>query len=483
MNLRLLPLLLLALPAPLTAQSAPQEEEEERIARVEAGLLPRVRVQGRPVPPATLEARMRELGVPAVTIAVIHDGEVAWAKAYGLADVERGVEATPATLFQAASMSKPVAASAALRLVEEGVLSLDEDVNLRLRSWKIPVDSLSAGNPVTLRRLVSHTAGLTVHGFPGYARGVSVPGAVDVLDGRAPANTAAVRVDIPPGSRVRYSGGGTTVMQVMLEDVTGVPFAALLRERVLAPVGMAASTYDQPLGPAREGEAATAYRRGMQPVPGGHHTYPEMAAAGLWTTPTELARWVIAIQRSAAGEPGALLQRQTAREMLAPVMESVGLGVMLAGAGDSLRFSHGGSNAGFRGEFVGYVEGGQGAVVMTNSDTGGPLVSQVLEAIAREYGWPGFGRAEVVPVPLTPGRAADYVGRYGQDADRVALTVGEAGGVLTVTVAGSDPKELLPTGGDSFLLLPDGVAVEFSRDDAGRVTGMVATGSRLMKLP
>lgn len=273
----------------------------DRIARVEQGLLPTTRVANRSHTAATIEERMAATGVPAVSIAIVNDGRIEWAKAYGFADVEARRPATPSTLFQAASISKPVAALGALRMVEQGRLSLDEDVNAKLRSWRLPENELTARQKVTLRLLLTHSAGTTVHGFPGYAPGVAVPEVVAVLEGQKLANTAPVRVDIAPGNRWRYSGGGTTVMQILMTDVSGMPFPALMHRLVLDPIGMMASTYEQPLPASRAAEAATGYRSATRTVTGRYHTYPEMAAAGLWTTPSDLARLILEVQRSLAG--------------------------------------------------------------------------------------------------------------------------------------------------------------------------------------
>ena len=295
---------LLAFAAPLHAQLP--ATPEARAAAVERGLQPPILVEGRDTGLSSITDRMAELGVPAVSVAVIHDGRIDWARAWGLADVESGREATPETLFQAASMSKPLAALLALVLADEGAVSIDADVNESLRSWKVPANEFTAKQPVTLRGLLSHTAGVTVHGFPGYAPGTEIPTPVQVLEAEPPTNTAPIRVDTEPGTLWRYSGGGYTIAQQMLEDVTGVPYATLLQQRVLEPLGMSSSTSEQPL-PARLHErAATAYRSNGSAVRGRFHTYPEMAAAGLWTTPSDYARFALAIQRSLRGEAGTI---------------------------------------------------------------------------------------------------------------------------------------------------------------------------------
>ncbi|HSL72116.1 MAG TPA: serine hydrolase [Longimicrobiales bacterium] len=469
-------LLVVALaPAPAVGQKLP----EERIARIEQGLLPAVRVKGRSYAPSSLAERMRQHQVPAISIAVVNDGRIEWAKAYGLADVESGRTATTATLFQAASISKPVAVTAALQLVQEGKLSLDEDVNLKLRSWKVPANGFTAKKPVTLRRIVSHTAGLTVHGFPGYAASASLPTVVQVLNGEAPANTRPVRVDVEPGTIWRYAGGGTTVMQLLLTEVTGQPFPQLMRERVLDRIGMTASTYEQPLPAARAVQAATGYRTGSKPIAGHFHTYPEMAAAGLWTTPTDLAKWMIEVQRAFSGASEKMISRRTAELMLTPVLGGGGLGPTLWASGDTLRFGHGGANEGFRAQVMGFAHRGQGAVIMTNSDTGGPLIQEVLTAIFQEYGWSGYGPREIVPIALDAEALREYVGRYSSGEPPQTVTIELRDGALWC-VASAITLELVPTGKDEFFALGAG-PVRFERGAEGKTGTLVLGGTRLSR--
>jgi len=423
-------------------------ETAREIERIENGLLPPVPVQG-----ATgwaLAERMDRWNVEAVSVAVIEDGEVRWAKAWGLADREADVPATTETLFQAGSISKPVAATGALRLVEEGVLALDEPINTYLESWKLPENDLTRQEPVTLRRLLSHTAGTTVHGFPGYAPWAAVPTVPQVLDGAPPANTAPVRVDILPGSQVRYSGGGTTIAQLAMTDATGEAFPDLLRRLVLEPAGMERSTYENPLPERRLSEAAAGYRQSGAGVPGKRHTYPEMAAAGLWTTPTDLARFAIAAQRSLHGEPGGVLRPETAREQMTPVMGPAALGFFLQDEGGTTYFGHNGADEGFQAILIASRDGGDGAVVMANSDNGNAIGDEIVRAIATEYGWEGYLPTAVTPVAMAATDLARYAGRYAMAPDQVAtLTVGD--GALEAAVTLSDTSRMLPLGNDVFL--------------------------------
>ncbi len=240
----------------VAAQS--QASVAERIQRVENGLLPAVMIKGQTTA-MKLADRMAHYKVPGLSVAVINDGKIEWARGYGVVEKDGDKSVTADTLFLAGSISKPVAALAALRLVEQGKLNLDEDVNLKLKTWKVPENEFTKDKKVTLRGLLSHSAGLTVHGFPGYAVDAPMPTLVQILNGEKPANTPAIRVDIEPGSRWRYSGGGYTVMQQLLMDVTGKSFPELTRELVFAPAGMRQSTYENPLPKSLEASAATAH--------------------------------------------------------------------------------------------------------------------------------------------------------------------------------------------------------------------------------
>lgn len=459
---------------------------DARIRRVESGLLTHHVVRGEPAG-LPIEERMRYYRVPGVSVAVINDGRIEWARGWGEAQAGSGIPVDTATLFQAASISKPVAAVAALRLVQEGRLALDEDVNTRLRSWQVPESPFTATEKVTLRRLLSHSAGTTVHGFPGYAADAAVPGAVQVLDGAAPANTRPVRVDTLPGSRWRYSGGGYTIAQLVMADVTGRPFAELMREQVLEPAGMRHSTYAQPLPADRAGQAATAHRADGTPVAGKYHTYPEQAAAGLWTTPSDLARLAIEVQRAYNGETGRVLTPETARLMLATQAGSYGLGFRVNGAGDSLRFEHGGSNQGFRAFFVAMAETGTGVVVMTNGENGAELGMEILRAIAREYGLPGYPVRERDAIRLEPGAPAAYAGGYATvpagDGPAVQVDVEADGGMLRVSAApvGWNRRPLRASAPDTFYFVDNPGEIVFSRDASGAVTGatLIRQGQRI----
>lgn len=333
-------------------------------------------------------AQMSQRRITGLSLAIIQGGRIVKEKGFGFADKGSNTPVTPATLFQAGSISKSVAAAGALWLVERGSLSLDADVNSELRTWKVPENQYTKTQKVTLRRILSHTAGLTVHGFPGYDKAVTLPTLVQVLDGAKPANTPAIRVDTVPGSQWRYSGGGYTVMQQLIVDVTNQRFPDFMRDRVLRPLGMLSSTYEQPLPSEKAGSTAAGYYSNGKAVEGRWHVYPEMAAAGLWTTASDLARFSIGIQQSLAAKSNPVISQPMARQMLTIEKQDDGLGVFLQHRGTELAFYHNGRDEGFDAFMLAYAGTGQGAVIMINANDDSGTVEKIVNAIAKEYGWP-----------------------------------------------------------------------------------------------
>jgi CubicO group peptidase (beta-lactamase class C family) len=445
-----------AAPMLLSGSSSAVPQADARIEAVENGLRPPVLVEGDHT--WSLPDRMKFYGVNGVSIAVIRDSKIEWAKGYGLADVEANQSVTPSTLFQAGSISKPVSAMGALVLVEDGKLKLDADVNSYLKSWKVPGNEHTAKTPVTLEELLSHTAGLTVHGFPGYAAGAPVPTVPQVLDGAPPANTAPVRVDLDPGTQYRYSGGGFTIAQLAMVDVTGQAFPELMQRLVLGPLAMKESTFDQPLPASTVRSAAAGYSADGKPVVGKRHVYPEMAAAGLWTTPSDLARFAIGIQKMLAGGKGPLTKAM-AQNMVKPRRESYALGLGIRDEGETKYFEHGGSDEGFQAQLTASEDRGYGAVIMTNSDKGYLLMPEILRSIAAAYYWEGYQIEAIRVMKLSPDELAIFAGKYRLDTDTML--------VVSPSAAGLEVKVPL---GETFTLVPVSKQTFVRRDAEARYT-------------
>ena len=460
------------------ALGAEPDHNDARIARIEKGLMPAVLIKGTPRPQMSIADRMAHYKVPGVSVALINNGEIEWTRGFGVVEAGGNKPVTADTLFQAASISKPVAAMGALSLVEKGKLSLDEDINLKLKSWKVPDNEFTREQKVTLRALLNHSAGMTGHGFRGYAAGEPVPSVPDVLDGRKPANSPPVRVDMKPGTKWRYSGGGITVAQLLVMDVTGQPFPEFMKETVLDKLAMNQSTYEQPLPADRAAHAAVAHERTGEPVNGRWHTYPEMAAAGLWTTPSDLARFAIEIQNSVAGKSNKVLSKAMTLEMLKPQLSKYGLGIEVRGEGRAASLGHGGANNGFRCQMFAYRETGQGAVVMTNGEAGDPLIDEIMRSIAAEYGWPDFAVPEREVAKVDPKVYESFAGEY--QTKNSSLNIIAEGGKLFIKAApfGPERMELFPESETKYFITVADMTFTFVRDGSGKVTELIFQPAR-----
>jgi CubicO group peptidase (beta-lactamase class C family) len=354
-----------------------------------------------PIDAADIDALRKQFNVPGVSIAVITDFKIEWARGYGVADVETNAPVTIDTMFQAASISKPVAAMASMKAVQDQRFTLDQDVNTILKSWTLPGGEYTKDRPVTPRSLMSHTSGTgDGFGFPGYAVNAPLPTTAQILDGQAPSNRREVRLERPPLTGFKYSGGAVMIQQLALSDSVGRPFPEIARDWVLIPIGMSNSTYEQPLPAAREKQAARAHNRTGTRMGDPWHVYPEHAAAGLWTTPTDLAKFLIEVQQTLAGQSTRVLTRASALEMVTPVgVGPFAVGFQIGKEGEGWYFSHGGSNWGFQCHAVAHRLKGYGLVIMTNGDNGGALMQELRRRIQQTYQWDVFDK----PIPRTYG--------------------------------------------------------------------------------
>lgn len=423
---------------------------------------PAVVVEGEPVSKATLSERMAALHVPGVSIAVIHNDRLDWARGFGVTQVG-GSPITPETLFQAASISKPITALAVLQLVQSGRLDLDADVNEYLKSWKIPANVFTAQAKVTLRELLNHTAGITVEGFGGYSAGEPLPTLLQTLDGLPPANNGPIRVDTAPGTIWRYAGRGYVVLRQILTDVTGHPFEMLMHDMVLGPIGMEHSTFEQPLPLDRLAGATMPADREGRTLKHGAWIYPEMAPDGLWTTASDLARYAIEVQRSLAGKPNSLLSVPIARLMLTPRLNHWGLGPIVGDDELHPYFTHSGGNYGFPCLLIAYNRS-DGAVIMTNGEQGYELAIGLIRSIAQEYKWPDFKPVKRRIVAIGPKTLDNFVGAY-QSAPDSLFVVTREGHQLFIQATGHARQPMFPMSERRFFLKDASPRTFFPRDD------------------
>jgi CubicO group peptidase (beta-lactamase class C family) len=333
---------------------------------------------------ADLAEAMRKLHIPSVDVALIESGRLAWSRVFGTAPDN--------AIYQAASLSKLVTAVAALRLVDRGVLDLDRDVNDYLTGWRVPENDFTRDHPVTLRQLLSMTAGIGVPGYLGYEPGQKLPTLQQILDGTPPANSPPVRVEAIPGRRYAYSGGGFEIVQALIEAKTKVKFQDALQDLLLRPAGMANSYFLQPLPGELVRRAATGHDANGNELPGGWRVVPELAAGGLWTSAMDLARLSLELERAYRGESGALLTRATAQAMMTQQNGGpYGLGAAVAGNGASRVIMKRGQNIGYQSYMLLFPETGQGIVVLTGSDNGTTLATALIRRAAAAYQWPKLG--------------------------------------------------------------------------------------------
>lgn len=379
------------------------------IKRFESELKPRYYTSSEAAPQWSLLERMAFHKVPALSIAVAINGQLVWARAYGVTkkDSSRAVDTN--TLFQAASLSKPIASLALLKLVSMGELELDTPVNNVLQSWQLPENKFTRNTPVTLRHLLSHRAGTTIHGFHGYLPSDQIPTSKQIVQGVAPANTDAVIVNQLPGKTYRYSGGGFQILQLMLEDVTQMDYSEWVQQAVFAPLSISRSNfrYPQPDINSAIGHVGAE----SDPIPGSGYIYPESAAAGLWSTPTELVTIGKTLSEDRTGA-NHLLPQHLVRQLIPDTANEPGLGFGLNNDGDGVAFVHNGHNPGFSARWVNYADGRANVAVMTNSDSGGELIREVFSTLGHIYGWAQDAYKERDTIPLNPNLIESVVGNY-----------------------------------------------------------------------
>lgn len=416
----------------------------------------------------TIKERMAHHKVNGISIAVIHNFKLEWAKGYGLADASKKIPVTAQTLFQAGSISKSLNAAGVLKLARKGFVNLNTDINRYLTSWKFPYDTVYKGRSITLAELLSHTAGLNVTGFSGYVQGQPLPSTVQILKGQAPANSPAVHSILAPGERHEYSGGGTTISQLIMEDVTRQKYEQYMRTQVLQPLAMTNSTFAMPAKDKRQVLASGYYQNGKE-VEGQYHLYPERAAAGLWTTPSDLAKFIIAVQQAYRGVANTILSPATAKLMLTPYNDKrAALGVFVDNYEGTKYFEHDGLTYGYYCQYYGSLTGGNGVVIMTNS-VNTELIPEIVNSVAKVYGFKGLFRSKVEqPLLLADSVLESYAGNY-QLAPGAVLTVFVENNQLFVRLTGQDKIALFPESERKFFMKIVDAQLEFVEDASGNL--------------
>ena len=394
------------------------QSKQEKIGQVENGLRPEYFIKGDKL--KSIIEVMKETNTPGISVAVVHNSEIVWAKGYGVADTETQLLVNTNTIFQAASISKPLTALAVMKLVQDGKLDLDENINSYLITWKLPENEFTAKNKVTLRNLLSHTAGVTVHGFPGYKPDAEVPTLVQVLNGEFPANTGKIIVNMEPNTEFSYSGGGYTIVQQALIDQFQKPFQEIMQELILDPLGMTNSFYSNSALNEKQYATATAgHNNDGERVLGKRHIYPEMAAAGLWTTAEDLAKFSIEVQKSLKGESDKILTKEFMEIMTTPVLNGeYNIGLCNEKISAEQLLGHAGDNEGYTCGMLFHKEKEFGVILMSNSQSGYEMKMPFFRSAAAAYDFDNILHPDYEKNDLSTDEVKLFIGNYRMDFDK-----------------------------------------------------------------
>jgi CubicO group peptidase (beta-lactamase class C family) len=415
-------------------------------------LQPAVQIQGQSIRP-TLDERMRRYGISAVSMALIEDGLITSIEVIGTVSVDTSDQIDASTLFQAASISKAVTAIGILVLADRGTIDIDRPANEYLLDWKISGTASTPDDPVTIKELLSHSGGINVPSYPGFERGADMPTLDDILVGAPNAYSIAVLADSVQGS-YRYSGGGYMVLQKLIEDVTGEEFATFMRAQVFDRVGAPLSTFVVMNSP--DGLAFGHDWRG-EVLADRWQDYPQSAAAGLWTSPEEIAQLVAAYGSAYRASDETLLSQSSARRLATPIAGDMGLGFGVHGDGANLSLSHSGWTIGYRSHVLYYPESGAGVVIMTNGQAGHHLIDELLRTLALKQGWPRNQNTEIVnAIKLSGSELENLTGPYNVEPAGFELRVKRKGEWLEFTTERGSVYLAVPVAPDEFVLLETG---------------------------
>jgi CubicO group peptidase (beta-lactamase class C family) len=471
MKLPLLAIALIVVVQTTTKAQSAKQTVAEKIKLIEDNILPNARLVGDA--PISIKDRMAFYKVKGVTIGVIHNYKLEWVKGYGWADDSLQLPVTAATLFQVGSISKSVNAMGVLKLVQDKKLDLYSDINNYLTSWKFPYDSLSKNKKITMANLLSHTAGLSLPGFFGYKPGKPLPTIPQILDGLKPAISQPIRSIAQPGLKYEYSTGGTIVAQQVVMDITHQPYDKYMAEAVFKPLGMTASTFTQPIkvNPAL---LATGYNREGRAITGKHNVFPEQAGGGLWSNATDLSKFIIEIQLTLQGKSHKVINQQTAALMLTPYIDQqAALGFVINDLDGEKYFQHSGGVPGTTSRYFGSMQGGNGAVVMINSDNS-DFLDEVINSVASVYQFKGLNRSRSKQiVTVTNDVLQSYVGKY-QIGPKVMITITKENNQLYAEPTSAPRMAIYPQSQTRFFVKALPVEIEFVKDANGVVTKSVA---------
>lgn len=429
--------------------------------------------------------RMKFYKIPSVSIAVINNGKLEWAKTYGYADIKTKRLANTTTLFQVASISKSVTGLGIMKLVQDGKLSLTKDIRSYLKTWDFPDNEFSKGKTITLKNLLNHTAGLSVHGFIGYTVFDSIPTINQILIGEKPANHEAVKPMYPVNEHFEYSGGGYSVIRKILDDNFSSNYDSLMQKLILKPLKMNNSTFSQPLSPQYKNYAYGCDKE-MQPLKGNYYIYPEQAAGGLWSTATDIAKFVLNIQNNLKASPNSLISKSHCEEMLTPFLSNYALGFGVVEKGGEKYFWHEGESYGYNAMYYGSFTTGKGVVILTNAypENGQPFIKELLNSVAVTYQWKDFYNPIKKKLASVPDNLLlNYVGEYYSETPQMKISITKNENYIELTAR--RPERMYATSNNTFFIAssPNDICVFSSSKNNGIIDTfeVILNGKTLIK--
>ena len=456
-----------------------QNEHEAKKLNIESSITPRLQIEGKVIPNWTITERMDYYRVPGLSIAFFSEGKVQWTKCYGFSSFDKTEQINENTLFQAASISKSLTSYYVMTLMEEGILELDTDVNEYLLGWNVVENEYTKTDKVSLRNLLSHTGGITVSGFEGYNSNYdSIPNIIQILNGESPANSKPIHPNIEPNTKWRYSGGGYVIIQKIIEDLTKDNFEKTISQKVLSKLDMKNSTFEQPPSTKWVENIARGHDKNRETIDGGWNIYPEQAAAGLWSTPTDIAKFAIAFQKLYRGESIGLISTESAKEMLKLYDDKWGLGFKINKHGNGFYYGHSGANVGYRSVLIILPEYNEGVVIMSNGEFGAPLHTDILRSISKEYSWDIFNPLIKHIHTLSNKEKKKFTGKYEYVSDKsLQLNISLIKDELKVTQLWDKESYIIyPESSQVFFDEVHGDNFEFSLNMKGKVKKLTTSG-------
>jgi CubicO group peptidase (beta-lactamase class C family) len=438
----------------------------ERKSQLERGIRGEVKFWEEPEILSSISNKMFEYNIPAVSLAVIHQGKIEWADTYQNADF-REEELDCTSIFQAASLSKPVTFLAALRMHAAGEIDLDKNIQTYLKDFVIPQGKQTPENPVTFRNIFSHTSGITPGGYQGYARDIDAPSDLDILRGSDGVNSPAVEVINPPNETLSYSGGGYTLAELALQDIYNDAFSNIMKKWILEPAGMENSEFTQPLPDSQANRVAKGHTQSGEMLDGGWRNHPEQAAAGLWSNATDMAKFLLEIYNAYQGK-SAIFSPSDIKTILNHERDGLVYGFIIKRSEDDIAITHYGGNEGYRTGMTISLTSGNGLVYLINSDNGGALGNELLLSAAQIYNWKHFKQTIAQRKRVRTEILKELTGTYKWDNQiDLSISFDERTNFISLFFPNGDEYKLTPIVGDNldFIHANSGVKVAFLEDD------------------